>query len=112
MAEKTGDRDALLSWFSDLDRDDNDRVGGKNASLGEMIRALRARGIAVPEGFATTASAYWTFIEKNDLQDKIADQIGKLKGDRSNLRQVGQAVRKQHVAQAEAERERRQGEAS
>ena len=85
---------ALVAWFKDLAREDTDRVGGKNSSLGEMIKALRDRGIAVPEGFATTATAYWSFIEANDLQDPIAEQIGKLKGDRSNLRDVGGAIRK------------------
>ncbi len=94
MTNNRHDGDALVCWFADLDRDDNDRVGGKNASLGEMIGALRERGIAVPEGFATTAAAYWAFIEANELQDKIAAQVEKLKGDRSNLRQVGQAIRK------------------
>ncbi len=94
MTNNRHDGDALVCWFADLDRDDNDRVGGKNASLGEMIGALRERGIAVPEGFATTAAAYWAFIEANELQDKIAAQVEKLKGARSNLRQVGQAIRK------------------
>ncbi len=91
----TDDNDAaLVAWFKDLGREDTDRVGGKNSSLGEMIKALRDRGIAVPEGFATTATAYWSFIEANELQDRIAEQIGKLKGDRSNLRTVGDAIRK------------------
>lgn len=48
----------LVCWLSDLGRSDTDRVSGKNASLGEMIRALRDAGIRVPGGFATTASAY------------------------------------------------------
>ncbi|MFW5834341.1 MAG: phosphoenolpyruvate synthase [Pseudomonadota bacterium] len=83
----------LVTWFADLDRRDTGRVGGKNASLGEMIGALRDRGIAVPDGFATTATAYWSFIETNELEERIAKQIGKLKKDRSNLRDVGGAIR-------------------
>lgn len=84
----------LVCRLSEIGRSDGGRVGGKNASLGEMIGALRGRGIAVPEGFATTAAAYWRFVEANGLGPKIADQIGRLKPDRSNLRQVGQAIRK------------------
>jgi pyruvate, water dikinase len=91
----THDKDtALVAWFDDLGRQDTDRVGGKNSSLGEMIGALAERGIAVPPGFATTATAYWAFIEANDLQARIADQVGKLKADRSNLRDVGGTIRK------------------
>ncbi len=91
----THDKDtALVAWFDDLGRGDTDRVGGKNSSLGEMIGALAERGIAVPPGFATTATAYWAFIEANELQDRIADQVGKLKADRSNLRDVGGTIRK------------------
>jgi pyruvate, water dikinase len=85
---------AFIAWFDELGREDTGRVGGKNSSLGEMIRALQDRGIAVPEGFATTATAYWAFIEANGLQDPIAEQIGKLTADRDNLREVGGAIRK------------------
>jgi len=84
----------LVAWFKDLGREDTNRVGGKNSSLGEMIKTFQNRGIAVPEGFATTANAYWAFIEANTLQDRIAEQIGKLKPDRSNLRNVGDTIRK------------------
>ncbi|TVR97025.1 MAG: phosphoenolpyruvate synthase [Rhodospirillales bacterium] len=91
----TDNKDAVLvAWFDELSHEDTNRVGGKNASLGEMIKTLRDRGIAVPEGFATTATAYWSFIETNELQDRIAEQVGKLKEDRSNLRKVGDAIRK------------------
>jgi pyruvate,water dikinase len=84
----------LVLWLSDIGRKDGDKVGGKNASLGEMIRSLREAGIRVPGGFATTATAYWLFIDANGLREKIADQLGKLKDDRSNLDAVGKAIRK------------------
>ena len=58
---------SLVIWFEDLRRSDVPRVGGKNASLGEMIANLSARGISVPPGFATTANAFWRFVEKNAL---------------------------------------------
>jgi pyruvate, water dikinase len=84
----------LILQLSALGRGDGDRVGGKNASLGEMIGNLRESGIRVPDGFATTAAAYWQFIEANGLQEPMAEQIGKLKDDLSNLHEVGEAIRK------------------
>ncbi|MGM0632024.1 MAG: PEP/pyruvate-binding domain-containing protein, partial [Pseudomonadota bacterium] len=78
----------------DLRRTDTAIVGGKNASLGEMIGALRESGIRVPGGFATTADAYWDFIEANDLAAPIAGKLDELKKDRSNLATVGKAIRR------------------
>ena len=50
--------EGYIRWFEDLCNDDVVSVGGKNASLGEMIGNLRAQGVRVPGGFATTAKAY------------------------------------------------------
>jgi len=80
--------------FADLGRRDGAVVGGKNASLGEMIRNLHAAGVRVPSGFATTADAYWRFIDDNDLRKAISDDLATLERDRGNLSQVGEAVRK------------------
>jgi pyruvate,water dikinase len=84
----------LIRWFSDLDRSDTATVGGKNSSLGEMIGKLKEVGINVPDGFATTADAYWKFLEANDLTDRLADKLAELKSDGSNLAQIGKAIRK------------------
>ncbi len=84
----------LVVQLSEIGRRDGNRVGGKNASLGEMIANLKGEGIRVPDGFATTAAAYWRFIEANDLRRPIATEIGKLKADQSNLVKVGSAIRK------------------
>ena len=84
----------LIRWFSDLDRSDTATVGGKNSSLGEMIGKLKEVGINVPDGFATTADAYWQFLEANDLTDRLADRLAELKSDGSNLAQIGKAIRK------------------
>jgi pyruvate, water dikinase len=84
----------LVVQLSDIGRGDGGRVGGKNASLGEMIGKLKDAGIRVPGGFATTAAAYWRFIEANELQERIGEQIGKLKDDQSNLHQIAGAIRK------------------
>ena len=65
-----------IRWFDDLTSDDVGRVGGKNSSLGEMIRTLKEQGIRVPGGFATTAEAYRRFLEVNELEDKIRKELG------------------------------------
>ena len=54
------------------------RVGGKNASLGEMIRHLARAGVNVPGGFATTAEAFWDFIDHNQLRERIHAQLAAL----------------------------------
>lgn len=60
---------------------DVERVGGKNASLGEMISNLASAGVQVPNGFATTAQAYWDFIEYGGLAQRIADELKSLDVD-------------------------------
>ncbi|WP_349367866.1 phosphoenolpyruvate synthase [Salinarimonas sp.] len=83
----------LVLPLSELTRGEGAKVGGKNSSLGEMIRNLSSQGIRVPGGFATTAAAYWRYIEANDLGPPIRDAIGSLKEDLSNLHAVGERVR-------------------
>jgi pyruvate,water dikinase len=80
--------------LSDIRRGDVARVGGKNASLGEMIGQLKEAGIRVPGGFATTAATYWHFIKANQLHDRIATEIGKLDKSLANLAHAGGAIRK------------------
>lgn len=60
-----------INWFSQLGMDDVDTVGGKNASLGEMISHLADAGVSVPDGFATTAAAYREFLAHDGLADRI-----------------------------------------
>jgi len=69
-----------IRWFEDLTGDDVGEVGGKNASLGEMIRELRGEGVRVPGGFATTAAAYRAFVDHNGLKEKLA-AIGQAGGE-------------------------------
>ena len=64
--------------FSNLGIKDIDMVGGKNASLGEMISNLHASGIRVPNGFATTARAFNEFLIYNDLVGKIDQKLKNL----------------------------------
>jgi pyruvate,water dikinase len=80
--------------FEELGRNDVSRVGGKNASLGEMVRNLAAKGVMVPPGFATTADAYWQFVEANGLKDTIASALADLKTGKAPLSEVGDTIRK------------------
>ncbi len=64
-----------IRWLSEVGRDDVGTVGGKNASLGEMVRELQAIGIRTPDGFATTADAYRQFLKANDLDREIAARL-------------------------------------
>lgn len=92
------DHEALVRNFAELSRSDVALVGGKNASLGEMIANLRHAGIKVPGGFATTADAYWHFLDANGLKAPIGAKLGELKKDAGNLAAVGRAVRKMILA--------------
>ncbi|CAG0956254.1 partial Phosphoenolpyruvate synthase, partial [Burkholderiales bacterium] len=68
-------------WFQDLRMTDVERVGGKNASLGEMISQLAHAGLRVPGGFATTAQAYRDFLAHNRLTERIAERLDALDVD-------------------------------
>ena len=65
-------------WFDTVGMNDVARVGGKNASLGEMIGSLGASGVKVPGGFATTADAFREFLSRNDLEERIAEALNRL----------------------------------
>ena len=67
--------------FEQLRNTDVGSVGGKNASLGEMISQLSAKGVRVPTGFATTADAYREFLAQGGLDNKINDLLDKLDAD-------------------------------
>ncbi len=84
---------AYLRWFEDLDLSAVAEVGGKNASLGELIQKLRGAGISVPGGFATTAAAYWEFLEANDLRGRIEARLADFKRNKTSLARTGQAIR-------------------
>jgi len=67
-----------IIWFEKLGKNDVEIVGGKNASLGEMISKLTKAGIRVPNGFATTAEAFRRFLEHNSLEQRINDELNGL----------------------------------
>lgn len=80
--------------FRKISNKDVASVGGKNASLGEMIQVLGPLGIQVPDGFATTADAFRIFLFENNLVKPLTDTLDKLdKVHLSNLHEVGEACR-------------------
>ena len=79
--------------FDTLTNDDVPIVGGKNASLGEMIGALKDEGIRVPDGFATTADAYWHYLDANELEAEIRAQLAALSAGEQSLAETGAAIR-------------------
>lgn len=80
--------------FGEMTLTDIPRVGGKNASLGEMITTLASKNISVPEGFALTADAYWLFIRENNLKEELASLLATLDTkELSNLQEIGKACR-------------------
>jgi len=85
---------ASVIWFEDVTGCDIARVGGKNASLGEMIATLSSSGIKVPTGFATTAEAYWRFIDANDLRAPIGALLAEWEAGKATLAKTGTAIRK------------------
>ena len=65
----------LVLWYNQLGMNDVDRVGGKNASLGEMITNLSGMGVSVPNGFATTADAFNYFLDQSGVNQRIYDLL-------------------------------------
>ena len=83
-----------IIWFDQLGMNDVERVGGKNASLGEMIANLSSLEVRVPNGFATTASAYRDFLASNNLSSKINAALEKLDvSDVNALAETGATIR-------------------
>ena len=81
-------------WFESLGMNDVERVGGKNASLGEMISNLADAGVQVPGGFATTAQAYWDFLDESGLRPRIEAALEGLDiDDVQELALVGAQIR-------------------
>lgn len=87
-------KNRFILQLSEVTLENLNVVGGKNASLGEMIRNLSGLGITIPQGFAITVEAYWHFITYNNLENSVRDLIGKI--DTNNLvslRKGGSQVR-------------------
>ncbi|WP_156803558.1 phosphoenolpyruvate synthase [Lyngbya sp. PCC 8106] len=85
---------SYIRWFESIGVNDVPIVGGKNASLGEMVKSLKSKGIRVPDGFAITAQTYWQFIEANNLQSKILYQIEQFQKGEIPLEKAGKTIRR------------------
>ncbi|MBW2992104.1 phosphoenolpyruvate synthase [Candidatus Woesearchaeota archaeon] len=86
--------DRLVLWFKEVGIEDVPKVGGKNASLGEMYQNLTKKGVNIPNGFATTAYAYNFFVEKSGIKKKIREVLKDLDTkNMNNLAERGKRVR-------------------
>ncbi|MCW2816851.1 MAG: phosphoenolpyruvate synthase, partial [Nocardioides sp.] len=89
-----------VRWFSELGLADLEQVGGKNASLGEMVSHLTELGVRVPDGFATTSEAYHRFIGETGLAERITALLDGLDTDDvRRLAEVGKEIREAVVLQ-------------
>lgn len=84
-----------IKWFNEVSIDDVALVGGKNASIGTMIRELAAQNIRVPMGFAITSQAYWHYIEYNNLAEPIRSCLASMGpiADIKNVQKAGKSIR-------------------
>ncbi len=83
-----------ILWFKEINADDIALVGGKNASLGQMVRSLSEQGIAIPDGFALTAKAFWYFLKENKIDKEIKKVFESFDAKSlASLKETGKAVR-------------------
>ncbi len=87
----TGQR---IAWFDTLTVGDVPRVGGKNASLGEMVGTLKDKGVRVPDGFATTAAAFREYVSANGIDVELPKRLEALKSGTASLHETGEAIRR------------------
>ncbi|MCW8129140.1 MAG: phosphoenolpyruvate synthase [Planctomycetota bacterium] len=88
----------LVVTFGEVGNDQVGLVGGKNASLGELLRTLRCKGIRVPDGYATTSFAYERLLDSGGLRAKIAEALGRFHGGLATLEATGAAIRSAMLA--------------
>jgi pyruvate, water dikinase len=81
-------------WFRDEGSSEISRLGGKNASLGEMSRNMRQEGVPVPDGFGITAQAYWAFLDSKNLRQPIQAVLDDLRSGQVPLEKAGAKIRK------------------
>ena len=89
-----GRGEPFLLWLEDVRKTDVAVVGGKNASLGEMIGALQHKGIRVPGGFATTSRAYRALVEAQGIRPRIEVGIKAFRAGKATLQETGEAIRR------------------
>ena len=87
-------------WFAEVGIGDVGRVGGKNASLGEMLRGLADSGVRVPDGFATTAEAFRDHVAANGIGPAIAEALDRYHAGAATLQDAGAAIRRRFLESA------------
>ncbi|MBN2514574.1 MAG: phosphoenolpyruvate synthase [Deltaproteobacteria bacterium] len=86
--------DKFVLWFNEIELDDIPQVGGKNASLGEMIRELTVKNVSIPDGFAVTAYAYRYLLDSAGIKDEIGHILSDLDThDMHSLAEKGEKIR-------------------
>ena len=98
MSKDTAVLPTQVVWFSEVGVADVPRVGGKNASLGELIAALASEGVRVPEGFATTTDAYRAFVAHNGLEARISAELDAYRSGSVMLQAAGETIREAFMA--------------
>lgn len=93
MHHQSGKSEPNIMWFEDIGIGDIAKVGGKNASLGEMTQHLSDAGIRVPWGFAITASAYRNFLSENTLEAAMQARLVAYRDGGADLQATGKALR-------------------
>ncbi|WP_447953472.1 phosphoenolpyruvate synthase [Sphingopyxis chilensis] len=83
-----------IAWFESLNVGDVPIVGGKNASLGEMVRTLEEKGVRVPGGFATTAAAFREYVAANQIEPELRASIAALQSEKGSLHETGETIRR------------------
>jgi len=90
----TDKENKFVLWFEEVGIEDVPMVGGKNASLGEMIQQLTKKGVNVPTGFATTAHAYRYFVKNAGIEAQLRQIFANLDVDNlASLQSVGKQAR-------------------
>ncbi len=90
--KKKSPKDTL--WFKEISKKDVPLVGGKNASLGEMIGELSSKGVNIPDGFALTTEAYWYFLRENKIEEKLKEIFEKFRSQSiKSLQETGKEAR-------------------
>jgi pyruvate,water dikinase len=87
-------KERLVLWFNRIGIRDTDKVGGKNASLGEMYGSLSKSGVRIPNGFATTTKAYWHFLKNAGIHDEVKRLTQSIGKDKSKIPKNAGMIRK------------------
>ncbi len=88
-----------IKWFDEISAHDLASVGGKNSSLGEMVRSLKSKGVSVPTGFAITVDGFKRFLEFNKLTEKISHLLNQIDSeDTAKIAQAGKTIREMIVS--------------